>query len=86
MVNTTVSKKPTVHPNNPAPPSKADICGVLRYVSESQGTTTYEEIANGCLTVFLLNDDGSIADQYGQYTQKGNQFNVVGPHSFQCGC
>ena len=85
-MNTTVSKKVTIDTNHPAFPGRADICGLLRYMSENQGTTTYAEIGDGCLTVFLLNDDGSVAVQYGQYCSKGNQFNVVGLHSFQCGC
>jgi hypothetical protein len=85
MLTLTISKGVTVDVDQPALPGRDDICGILRYESEDSGGTHYAVIANGHITILMYGDDGTVVDTIGEFVFKGNQLNVVGPHSFQCG-
>jgi len=63
-----------------------DICGLLRFLDENNDVSTYEEIASGCLTVYLTDCKGE-AEAWREYNcSEGNFLNVEGCHAFSCSC
>ena len=66
--------------------SRGLICDKLEYWKNEDQTTYYYERADGCLWVYLLDEQGNAVSGMQHFCRKGNVLTVDGPHSFGCNC
>jgi hypothetical protein len=68
---------------NHAPPQPQTIyCGLLQSTGSSGDTSFYSVIGNGCVTIYLTDDQG-VVESATEYTCiRGNTLSVEGYHSF----